>query len=101
MELRGNVKTMDSDPNDNPEAATAEKRILLFAVANEVNFAHLFLTVARTAYRDGAYARGEQARSIAKAAILKAHVLLDATNHDSGRALLGDLERLAKILDAL
>jgi hypothetical protein len=92
---------MDSDPNDNPEAATPVQRILLFAVTNEINFARLFLIVARTAYWDGAFERGDQARAIAKAAILKAHVLLKARNQNSCGALLEDLERLAKILDGL
>jgi hypothetical protein len=79
----------------------SNRQLLSNAVASEINFAFLFVSVARSAYTTGDIARGNEARETGQAAYLRAKQLLGQADEKTRKSLSGDLEALQTALERL
>jgi hypothetical protein len=71
------------------------------AAESQIAFAHLFVTVARHAYKSGERKSGDHARSVAKSACEAIDALLDDIDSASCSYARVELDRIRRSLQAL
>ena len=82
-------------------AVKSNRQLLSDAVASEINFGFLFVSVARSAYAVGDIARGDEARTKGQAAYLRAKQFVGQADEKTSKSLSGDLDALRTALERL